>query len=378
MTSHHTIESDVLFPSLSQLLDTLSAKKVLLVKGTHSFNALGLQAQIDNNLSHIEFTYFDGIPENPELKKVTDGVKLVQNTQPDAIIALGGGSILDTAKLINFLSDQEDDIVHCIKHNSGTPQTRPLIAIPTTSGTGSEATHFAVVYIDKTKYSVAHPSILPQYALLIPELTHTMSPELTAVTGADAFSQAIESYWNVHSTEESTTYATKAIQLILNSLPDAVSTGSPESRKAMCQASNLAGKAINITKTTAAHALSYPITAHHGIRHGQAVAFLLPHFLLLNDSITEETNNDSRGVSYVKSRLQNLYSLLNASNAEEAKINLIHFFKRVGLKTSFNETTITSKDLPLISAGCNPDRLGNNPKKVSKTDIQKILEEIEF
>jgi alcohol dehydrogenase class IV len=151
---------------------------------------------------------------------------------------------------------------------------KPLIAIPTTSGTGTEATCFAVVYIDKTKYSLKHSSILPDYTIIDPTLTHAMPPLVTAATGMDALAQAIESYWGVKSTHESQAYAREAITLTLAYLK-AACQNEVEARDAMSRAANLAGKAINLTETTACHAVSYPITSYFNVPHGHAVALTL-------------------------------------------------------------------------------------------------------
>src|SRR5262249_51347864 len=137
----------------------------------------------------------------------------------------------------------------------------PLVAIPTTAGSGSEATPFAVLYVGHVKHSIAGPAMLPDVAIVDPSLTDSMSPALTAVTGMDAFSQAVESYWCIHSTERSKAYARRAIALVLEHLEVAVTAPREENRRAMSKAAHLAGRAIAITKTTGAHALSYPLTS---------------------------------------------------------------------------------------------------------------------
>ena len=153
---------------------------------------------------------------------------------------------------------------------------KKLIAIPTTSGSGSEATHFAVVYVGGEKFSVAHPIyMLPNVVVLNPSLTYSMDSYQTALSGVDAFAQAMESYWSVNSTEESKKYSIEALELIIEHLPLAVNYND-NSRDIMLHAANLAGKAINIAKTSGAHAISYVLTSKFNIPHGQAVALTLP------------------------------------------------------------------------------------------------------
>ncbi|MEZ4822960.1 MAG: iron-containing alcohol dehydrogenase [Ignavibacteria bacterium] len=152
---------------------------------------------------------------------------------------------------MNVLSYQTNSPEQILKGESEIVRKgKPLIAVPTTSGAGSEATHFAVVYSGDKKYSLAHEYILPDYSVIDPQLTFSLPKEITATSGIDAFSQAMESYWNVNANEESRKYSRGAIQLIFDSLSKAVNEGDEESRINMSRAAHLAGKAINITKTT--------------------------------------------------------------------------------------------------------------------------------
>ena len=161
-----------------------------------------------------------------------------------------------------------------------------MIAIPTTAGTGSEATHFAVVYVDGEKYSLAHPYLVPAYAVIDPLLTYSLPAGVTAASGLDAFCQAIESIWAVGATDVSHTFATEAARLAVQHLRAAVQNPTDTARAGMCRAAHLSGKAINISKTTAPHALSYVLTAEYGLAHGVAVALTLAPMLQYNAQVT--------------------------------------------------------------------------------------------
>ena len=188
-------------------------------------------------------------------------------------------SVIDFAKSLNIkISNNNDFKSIVINNDSITNEGLPLVAIPTTAGTGSEATHFSVVYIKDIKQSLSHPLIKPAVAIVDPQFTYNLPPFITACSGLDAFCQAIESYWSVNSSDESKKYAIDAIVKIKNNLIDAVKTSSKESRHELSIASNLSGKAIDITKTTAPHAISYPLTKLFNIPHGYAVALILGHF----------------------------------------------------------------------------------------------------
>jgi alcohol dehydrogenase class IV len=232
-----------------RLIAALGARRLLLVTGQGSFDACGasraLTWQPGTGESVARFSEFS---ENPRLEDVELGMRIFREQAPDAVVAVGGGSVLDMAKLVNGLASQPGSPRDVVL--GGAPVARrgvPLVAVPTTAGSGSEATHFAVVYVGRSKYSVAGPGLLPDVAVVDPALTASASPQLTAATGMDALAQAIESYWSIHSTEQSKTCARRANDLVLRCLPDAVHTGSSSARRGMSKAAHLAGRAINIT-----------------------------------------------------------------------------------------------------------------------------------
>ena len=193
------------------LLKKHNAKHVFLVRGKYSYTACGADEIIKNALSVVDcnFTEFYDFSENPKCEDMEKGVELLKRSKADFIIAVGGGSVLDMAKLIRFFSCYQGDVTGKSFEKRGL--LYPLIAIPTTAGTGAEATHFAVVYKNKIKYSVDHADVLPDYAIVYPQFTYKNSAYLTACTGFDALAQAIEAYWNKNATEESDEYATKVV-----------------------------------------------------------------------------------------------------------------------------------------------------------------------
>ena len=157
----------------------------------------------------------------------------------------------------------------------------PVFAFPTTAGSGAEATHFAVAYKDRVKKSIGHLRVRPARVALVPEFTYSLSPYQTACTGFDAVSQAIESLWAKGATDESRAFARRAIEC-LGRLDKAVADPDPATREAMQLGAYWSGRAIDISKTTAAHALSYLLTARHGVPHGHAVAMVFPYVAACN------------------------------------------------------------------------------------------------
>ena len=201
--------------SIKNIIKETRAKKVLLVTGRQSYIDCNAKSQIDKILKNIYTEQFNQFEVNPKLEHSRTGISLLKNTKFDLVIAVGGGSVIDTAKTINILATQKNsDLVKYVNDNTLiTERGLPLVAIPTTAGTGSEATHFSVVYVDKIKHSLAHRFMLPNYVIIDAELSYSLPPHITAASGMDALSQAVESYWAVKSTEESKKFASEAIIL---------------------------------------------------------------------------------------------------------------------------------------------------------------------
>jgi alcohol dehydrogenase class IV len=257
--------------ALKQIIKEKSVKKILLVTGNYSYHQSEAKDKIQSYLHSVEISRFCEFSVNPKIDEAKKGIALIRSFEPDLILAIGGGSVIDMAKLINTLAvncDNDNDNVRFVRDGKkNINKGKTLIAVPTTAGTGSEATHFAVAYINGKKYSIAHQCLLPDYVIIDPTLTYHMPKTVAASSGIDALSQAIESYWAINSTTKSKAYAEKSIKIILPNIIKAVCNKDIQSMNAMALGSNLSGKAINISKTTAAHAMSYSISALINISH---------------------------------------------------------------------------------------------------------------
>ncbi|MDR2407074.1 MAG: phosphonoacetaldehyde reductase [Bacteroidales bacterium] len=266
------------------ILDEISPTNIFLVRGKSSYKTSGAVTVITAAVVRLncKVTEFYDFCENPRIEDLEKGLSLLSGTNADLIIGTGGGSVMDMSKLIRFFHSYTT-----VSENTGYIKQKdllPLINIPTTAGTGSEATHFAVLYKNKMKYSIEHEDILPDVAIVYPPFTYNNPKYLTACTGFDALAQAIEAYWNVNATAESDEYALKATGLLWKNLPKVVNHPSVKTRDIVSEGSYWAGKAINITKTTAPHAFSYPFTIHYGYPHGHAVAMTFPFWADFNIS----------------------------------------------------------------------------------------------
>lgn len=257
----------------------------------------GLTARVREQLSSAHSLFVcDTITPNPELDEL-DRLTAVHAKDPNltGIIGLGGGSALDAAKVLSVTLPSGQSRPLAAKFREGREnlwsENLPVVAIPTTAGTGAEVTPFATVWdrTDHKKYSVTGDPIFPHLAVLDPNLTLTLPEEETLYTALDATSHALESLWNKNRTPVSEAYAWQALELLISGLPNAISNLSDiEAREALHQASLLAGLAISQTRTALAHSISYPLTSHYGVPHGLACSFTLPTILkthLLVDNV---------------------------------------------------------------------------------------------
>ncbi|MCX5691614.1 MAG: iron-containing alcohol dehydrogenase, partial [Planctomycetota bacterium] len=246
-------------------------------------------------------------------------------------------------------------------------------AIPTTSGTGSEATHFAAIYVRGRKVSVSHPSMRPAATVMDASLHAKMPSRLAAVTGLDALCQSLESMWAVGSTDESLAYSRLGAALVAQSLVESVTTGAAASRAAMMWGTHAAGMAINISKTTAPHALSYQLTSRFGIEHGLAAALTLGHIGRANARVEEHDCGDPRGAAWVRSRVQEAAASLGAT-PDRLPSAVAVLLAQMHLPTCLREAGVDRQALSTLAAEVDPVRLGNNPRILSVNTLVAALE----
>lgn len=369
-----------LITRLEKILKKNKFQKIFLITGRKSFENTNIKIIIHDILKDYKFYHFNDYTLNPKVEDIKKGVELFKKEKCDVIVAIGGGTVIDIGKCISLFSTNQGKIEDFILKKDKIKQKGiPLIRIPTTAGSGSEATHFAVVYIEKRKYSLAEFKYLqPRYVIVDPQLTIYLPSNISAISGMDAYCQAIESYWNINSTKKSKKYAIRAIELVKNNLLKVTKNPDKISRLNMALAANYAGKAINITKTTVCHAISYPITSFFNVPHGHAVALTLPSMIKFNSEVSEKDILDPRGVKYVKKTMKDLISIIGAANFEEAKKFINIFMKSIGLETKLKNLGIkTNEDIKLIiKNGFNPERIRNNPRNLTETQLRQILGEI--
>ena len=347
-----------------------SFKKIFVLCGKKSFVNSGAENLL-KNISNKEIKLFYKKSEIPILEELIEIIKDIKNFKPDLFLAIGGGAVIDYAKIANVV-DIRPDLAELIVNYTYPFKKKytKLAVIPTTAGSGAEVTSNAVIYVDGIKHSFESELLIPDYFFLIPEFLISAPNKIKASSGFDAIAQALESLVSRKSNDKSVEYASKSLRVSVNSFISFINEPNMKNATEMSIASNLAGKAISISKTTAPHAASYPFTSLFNISHGHAVSLFFEKFFKFNhDNIDKsETSFD------LKKRFDLIFNLFDVQdiNGFNSKISLIK--KSANLEddlTKFNIDIIKSSEDVL--KGINLLRLGNNPVKIDGKDIFNII-----
>lgn len=339
-------------------------KSRVLVVCSPSMRRLRIADRIMDDIGHGRVILFDEAIPYPTPDLVDQVVELCQSGRCDVVVAVGGGSTLDLGKSVAALAPATGRTIDYLAGDASLEAPGlPYVAVPTTAGTGSEVTPWATIW-DKDarrKHSLEHQTMFPSHAIVDPELTMSLSPAMTATSGIDALTQAVEAYWSKRSQPISDLYALGAISRIMSNLEDAHKSSLPDSRTAMAEGSLMSGLAFSNTKTTICHSLSYPMTALFGVSHGQAVSITLPAFLISNEDA-------------IRAKVPRLLEAFGAKSIEEAADRIGTLMTSVGLFVRLSDLGIGDKEIEaILDQGFYADRADNNPKPVSIQDAREIL-----
>lgn len=358
-----------IYQGIGNLPEALSeAKKVLLVCD-NSYPYLNIKDDIEQ--VGVPFVIFNDYTPNPLYEDVCKGVDLFRSSNCDTILAVGGGSSIDVAKCIKLYCRMNKEQLYLEQEYRDTGVL--LVAIPTTAGTGSESTRYAVIYYDGKKQSVTHESIVPDVAVLEPKVLKTLPLYQKKCTMMDALCQGMESWWSVNSTEESKQYSKIAVETITKWWREYIFENTDEAANRIMEAANYAGRAINITQTTAPHAFSYKITSLYKLPHGHAVAVCLPEIWAYMVRNLDKCI-DSRGSEYLVKIFEEISFSLGLTSVESA----ISHFKEVMLELDLSNPSANNKEqeIDLLTSSVNPIRLRNNPIKLDYSAINSIYNKI--
>lgn len=346
----------------------VGSKKVLLVCDS-SFSFLNIKADIET--ISTPYVVFDEFTPNPLYEDVCKGVDIFNVEHCDTILAVGGGSSMDVAKCIKLYSKMSKDRLYLDQDYKDTGIK--LIAVPTTAGTGSESTRYAVIYYDGKKQSVTHDSIIPNIAILEPRVLKTLPLYQKKCTMLDALCQGIESWWSVNSTDESKAYSKIAVETIMKWWNEYIFENTDEAAIHIMEAANYAGRAICITQTTAPHAFSYKITSMYNLPHGHAVAVCLPEiwqFMLSN----LDKCLDGRGEVYLCDIFLQIASAMGCSTPEQAIAKFCQMMTDMEMASPTSDLSHRTSDLNVLTSSVNPIRLKNNPVELDRENIKTLYE----
>ena len=364
------IPQDSSYNGLNKYLLGLYINKVFLVCG-RSIEYMPIYSYIKElEEEHgISIVRFSGFQPNPLYSSVKEGVRLFRDNSCDAILAVGGGSAIDVAKCVKLFSQMDSDKDY-LEQNI-IPSNIPFIAVPTTAGTGSESTRFAVIYNNGQKLSISHDSGIPTAVLFDVNSLKTLPEYHKKASMLDALCHGVESFWSVNSTEESRRYSAESIKLIMDNKESYLSN-KEEGLKNMLRAANAAGKAINISQTTAGHAMCYKLTGMYGIAHGHAAALcnnkLIPFMLENMDRCI-----DKRGKEHLKKVFDDIAISMKCKSAEYIPERFSSILREMDIKALEG---CNREDTDILTDSVNEQRLKNHPVLLTKDDIRELYRKI--
>lgn len=349
---------------LQQILETIGCHRLFTVVDS-SYPFLNIKEQIEKTT--VTKVCFSDFSPNPLFEDVCKGIDLYKTHDCDTILAVGGGSSIDVAKCIKLavLAAEGNDVLipPLVSKQVEIEGNRiPFIAIPTTAGTGSESTHNAVMYYQGSKQTVTNDGVLPDFALLEPKVLATLPLYQKKCTMMDALCQGIESWWSVNSTDESKGYAKTAVELITKYWHKYIFDNDADAAAQIMLAANYAGRAINISATTAAHAMSYKITSMYKLPHGHAVAVCLPEIWEYMTQHPEQCI-EPRGTEYLTDIFNQISESLATSGSQES----IALVRDMMVEMNMQNPVASNREqeLKLLTESVNPVRLKNNPVELT-------------
>ena len=357
--------------------EKLNLNKILLVTDPGIIE-LGLEQNIITSLkkAKIDYVLFAEVQVDPPIQVIEKAISYAKDNKIDGVIGLGGGSSLDTAKLIAALTYSNQSLNDIFGIDKITNSRLPLIQIPTTAGTGSEVTPISIVTTGEAmKMGIVSSVLLPDIALLDASLTLKLPPHITAATGIDAMVHAIEAYTSLLKKNiYSDMLAIEALKLMSKNIQTAVHQGDDlEARSNMMLGATLAGQAFANAPVAAVHALAYPLGGHYHIPHGLSNSLVLPHVMRFNSPEAAKLYAELAEIIIPEKCSQ-------LSNEQDKAQALIHYLEYliddIGLPTSLESVGVDKNSLELLAKDAEKQErlLINNPRKMNLQDILAIYQ----
>ena len=355
---------------LAKYIDEIGGSRGVLVCG-NSFCKNGVADEFLRLGGGKIVEIFSDIRPNPTTDNVNDCVRLMREVDADFAVALGGGSPMDCCKAACAIVKGDDNIepYHSLGKPISAKEAIPMIAVTTTSGTASEVTNISVLTdINKNlKQPMNDPAMYPKIAVIDPELTLTVPPQVTASTGLDVLSHAIESYWSTLNQPICSACSIYAARLVFEWLEKAYTE--PENltaREKMAEASIVAGVAFSHPRTTGSHACSFPLTNIYGIPHGEACAFTLDYFVKFN---AKHADGDGRLDSFAKGcGFDSAYEMADEISAMKKRMKMRSRLSEIGCTSDEQIAELTKKSMSML--------MKRNPIELSESDIGEMYNKL--
>lgn len=355
---------------LAKYIDEVGGSRGVLVCG-NSFCKNGVADEFLRLGGGKIVEIFSDIRPNPTTDNVNDCVRLMREVDADFAVALGGGSPMDCCKAACAIARGDDNIepYHSLGKPISAKEAIPMIAVTTTSGTASEVTNISVLTdINKNlKQPMNDPAMYPKIAVIDPELTLTVPPQVTASTGLDVLSHAIESYWSTLNQPICSACSIYAARLVFEWLEKAYTE--PENltaREKMAEASIVAGVAFSHPRTTGSHACSFPLTNIYGIPHGEACAFTLDYFVKFN---AKHADSDGRLYALAKDcGFDSAYEMADEISAMKKRMGMRSRLSEIGCTSDEQIAELTKKSMSML--------MKRNPIELSESDIGKMYNKL--
>ena len=357
--------------ALKSELSRLEVKNpaVITDKGVSESGGLSL---VTSQLTTEEYVIFDDIPPEPEVSVIEHYAAELRGKNVDGIIAVGGGSAMDSAKVLAVSMSHTGSISALFGENNVNARDVPLIAIPTTAGTGSEVTNIAILTdpADQLKKGIVSEFLLPDVAIVAAEMTVSCPPTVTAASGIDALVHALEAYLSVNASPITDALALKAIAMIYPALPKAYLDGNDlAARESMATGSLLAGLAFGNAGVGAVHALAYPLGGRFHLSHGMSNAVMLPHVMKENAAVSQE-----RFVDIAKAMKLSTQGHTDSEITEQVLHAIEKICRDVEIPASLSHFDIPEDAIPTmaIEASKVTRLLRNNPRQFTVDEIEDI------
>lgn len=371
-----SINEDIEGPLKDFISSYSSSPRVMVVCGRRSYPGALLEPIFAASGIKVH-SYLRDFTPNPSFEEIQEGVREVQKNSPDIIIGVGGGSVLDAAKILTCLStglfQEEIDLAEALQGATfrRSAKSKPrLVLMPTTAGSGAEATSFSVVYFGQEKYSFSNTELPAELVIANYKLVRSAPTAVLASSAMDAIAQSIESYWARASTAVSRKCALEGLKLMWSSAYNAVILRKPDDLKAIVVGSNLVGQAINISKTTANHALSYKITSEFGVPHGHCVGMLLPRFFLLHEHLAK---TEPLVFEPALVRHREIAMALGYQDTDFFLAKYLQLLKSLGLENFEELRARFGFPAAEIASAVNVERLENHPVPLEMDSLESIF-----